>query len=78
MSSIQHKNRIIYIEPNNLPGEYAAKSDGIKPDIITWAPEDLNILSTFRLLFLQEYIGLQMLTTIVQKTLHSQFYPVLS
>lgn len=38
------KNRITYIEPNNLPSEFAAKSsNGVKLDNITWAPEDLNI-----------------------------------
>ena len=38
------KNRITYIEPNNLPGEFAASSSkNVVVDNITWAPEDLNI-----------------------------------
>lgn len=37
-------NRITYLEPNNLPKEFAAKSaNNSILDNITWAPEDLNI-----------------------------------
>jgi len=36
-------NRIIYIEPNSLPGEFAKKEEGVSSDNITWSPEDLNI-----------------------------------
>ena len=44
MSSTKETNRIVYLEPNNLPGDLAAVStSGVKPDNITWAQEDLNI-----------------------------------
>ena len=37
-------NRITYLEPNNLPKEFAAKAvNGVVLDNITWNPEDLNI-----------------------------------
>ena len=40
----ESKNRIVYIEPNSLPGKYAAAySNGVNPDNITWNPEDYNI-----------------------------------
>ena len=37
------KNRLNYIEPNSLPGEFYA-GDKTKADNITWQPEDLSIM----------------------------------
>lgn len=42
---LKQRDRIIYLDPNNLPGYYASKnSNGTVTDNITWPQEDLNIL----------------------------------
>lgn len=42
--AVKQKNKILYIEPNDLPAFLTAKSpNGSSLDNITWNPEDLNI-----------------------------------
>ena len=41
--AVKVKNKILYIEPNDLPAFLGAKSANGQPlDNITWNPDDLN------------------------------------
>ncbi|MBP5722542.1 MAG: hypothetical protein J6X18_03040, partial [Bacteroidales bacterium] len=43
-SAVDEKDRILYIEPNDLPAFSRARSANGEPlDNITWDPDDLNI-----------------------------------
>ena len=45
-------NKIIYLEPNKLPGFYAKKTGGnVNSDNITWNQEDLNIFVDLQVVF---------------------------
>lgn len=43
-NSTKQSGRIVYLEPNNLPGFYVNTSKGVKTDNITWQQEDFNIM----------------------------------